>query len=118
MNSGAVIKWLPKHEARGCLQYHVHAGLQIYIDTAEDMRHCFNGVVNLTNVCSTWGEPAIVRELSVVGPASTPSSVCTHCLSGSCDQQWAQENGNTAQLTSVRVTQESTGSGLPGTRHK
>ena len=86
MNSGAVIKWLPKHEARGCLQYHVHAGLQIYIDTAEDMRHCFNGVVNLTNVCSTWGEPAIVRELSVVGPALTLSPVCTHCLSGSCDQ--------------------------------
>ena len=27
-----------------------------------------------------------MRELSVVGPASTPSSVCTHCLSGSCDQ--------------------------------
>ena len=27
-----------------------------------------------------------MRELSVVGPAPTPSSVCTHCLSGSCDQ--------------------------------
>ena len=27
-----------------------------------------------------------MRELSVVGPAQTPSSVCTHCLSGSCDQ--------------------------------
>ena len=30
-------------------QYHVHAGLA----TAEDTRHCFHGVVNLTNVCST-----------------------------------------------------------------
>ena len=27
-----------------------------------------------------------MRELSVVGPAPTPSSVSTHCLSGSCDQ--------------------------------
>ena len=27
-----------------------------------------------------------MRELSVVGPAPTPSSVCTHCLFGSCDQ--------------------------------
>ena len=27
-----------------------------------------------------------MRELSVVGPAPTPSSVWTHCLSGSCDQ--------------------------------
>ena len=27
-----------------------------------------------------------MRELSVVGPAPTPSSLCTHCLSGSCDQ--------------------------------
>ena len=27
-----------------------------------------------------------MREVSVVGPAPTPSSVCTHCLSGSCDQ--------------------------------
>ena len=27
-----------------------------------------------------------MRELSVVGPAPTPSSVCTHCLSRSCDQ--------------------------------
>ena len=43
------IKWLPTHKARGCLQYHVHAGLAI----AEDTRHCFHGVVNLTNVCST-----------------------------------------------------------------
>ena len=33
---------------------------------------------------STWG--GLVRELSVVGPALTPSSVYTHCLSGSCDQ--------------------------------
>ena len=24
--------------------------------------------------------------VSVVGPAPTPSSVCAHCLSGSCDQ--------------------------------
>ena len=27
-----------------------------------------------------------MRELSVVGPTPTPSSVCTHCLSGSCNQ--------------------------------
>ena len=27
-----------------------------------------------------------MRELGVVGPALTPSSVCTHCPSGSCDQ--------------------------------
>ena len=27
-----------------------------------------------------------MRELRVAGPAQTPSSVCTHCLSGSCDQ--------------------------------
>ena len=27
-----------------------------------------------------------MRELSVVGPTLSPSSVCTHCLSGSCDQ--------------------------------
>ena len=27
-----------------------------------------------------------MRELSVVGPAPTPSSASTHCLSGSCDQ--------------------------------
>ena len=27
-----------------------------------------------------------MSELSVVGPASTSSSVCTHCLSEACDQ--------------------------------
>ena len=48
MNWGAETKWPPTHEARGYLQYHVHAGLV----TAEDMRHCFRAVVNLTNVCS------------------------------------------------------------------
>ena len=40
-----------------------------------------------------------MRELSVVGPAPTPSFVCTHCPSGSCDQHGAQGGGNTAQLT-------------------
>ena len=39
MNGGAVTKWMPTHKA----------GLA----TAEDTRHCFHGVVNLTNVCST-----------------------------------------------------------------
>ena len=41
-------KWPPKHEARGCLQYHVHTGLS----TEEDTRHRFHGVANLTNVMS------------------------------------------------------------------
>ena len=34
-----------------------------------------------------------MRELSVVGPAQTPSSVWTHCLSGSCDQHSGHKVG-------------------------
>ena len=36
-----------------------------------------------------------MRELSVVGPATTPSSVCTHCLSGSCDQHTGHKDVGT-----------------------
>ena len=48
-----------------------------------------------------------MRELSVVGPALTPSSVCTHCLSGSCDQHSGYKE--------VRTLLNSPGhEGLPG----
>ena len=36
-----------------------------------------------------------MRELSVVGPAPTPSSVSTHCLSGSCDQHSGHKEAGT-----------------------
>ena len=37
---------------------------------------------------STWG--GLVREVSVEGPAPTPSSVCIYCLSASRDQHRGQ----------------------------
>ena len=85
MHWGAVTKMaVHTYQARGCLQYHALA-------TVEDTRHCFQRVANLTIIhmfaahkYSAWG--GLVREVSVVGPAPTPSSVCTHCLSRSCDQ--------------------------------
>ena len=47
-----------------------------------------------------------MRELSVVGPAPTPSSVWTHCLSGSCDQHSGHKE--------VGTLLNSLGQGLPG----
>ena len=91
-----VTKWPPTHEVRGCLQYHVHAGLA----TAEDMRHYFHGVVNLTNVFSTQVHGRTSEGVECCRTSSDPI-LCVHPLPlwVMWPAQGAQGGGNTAQLT-------------------